>query len=160
MFNSYIQFVKNYYLLVCTYFLTLLVSCKHKINPKVENIVNNISETSYVLRDFPEYSYPCDSLIKTSSTEDLIYLTDNKNVVVRYYAFSGLRKRNYPKIKEIYFNHENDFSIINTSNGACLRGSTSVNRLMLESLDPKYFNSKYGFTKNQFEKIRKTLDEK
>lgn len=147
-------------LIVISFLISFLISCKHKLSPKVENIINNISETSYVLADLPEYSSPCEDLEKVATVEDLVYLTNSDNVVVRYYAFCSLRKKNYPKIKEIYYNHEEDFSIINTSNGACLKNSTSINNLMLQALDPDFLNSKFGFTKKQYEKIRENLDRK
>lgn len=147
-------------LIVFSFFIVLFFSCKHTLTPEVENIVNDISETSFVLINFPEHSYSCEKLINSSTIDDLIYLTKHENVVVRYYAFSGLRKRNYPNIKEIYFDLENDFSIINTSNGACLRESDYLNNLILQSLDPEYFNSEFGFTKKEYKELRESLNKK
>lgn len=133
--------------------ITILISCEHKLNSKVENAVNSMSEETCINTNWTEGNESYKNLLKVATVEDLVYLTDNENGYVRYYSYLGLREKNYPKIKEIYKKHKTDTETINTSNGACLRGSASISNLMLWALDPEDCDCKFGFTQEEYDKI-------
>ncbi len=142
-------------------FLTLLIfniiiSCWHKLDSKVEKAVNILSEETSINTTWSEENEAYKNLLRVATLEDLIYLTEDKNPYVRYYSFLALREKNYPKIKDIYFNHIQDTTeTLNTNNGACLRGTISVNDLMFSNLNPEQNECKYGFTQKEFDKLAK-----
>ena len=135
-------------------FFNIIISCGYKLNSKVENAANVITKKSCVNSDSfwikKDDSYK--NLLKVSTIDDLIYLTDNENPYLRYYAYLGLTEKNYPKIKEIYFKHKIDIESINTTNGACMRAFDDINKLMLWELNPKNSECKYCFTQDEYEK--------
>jgi hypothetical protein len=94
--------------------------------------------------------------MKVASNDDLLYLTNYENPIVRYFAFIGLMERNYPKIDEIYNSHKNDTEVILTSNGACMKNTVAINSLMKEAISQEsiytlYFSkNKYHIKKNQY----------
>ena len=130
------------------------ISCGHKLNSKVENAVNVLSAENLIHLDsfWAKKNESYINLLKVSTIEDLIYLTDSENAYVIYYAYLGLTEKNYPKIKEIYFKHKNDIKSVNTTNGACIKGSMNINRLMLYELNPNDSENKYSFTQNEYDK--------
>jgi hypothetical protein len=133
-------------------FFNIIISCDHKLNSKVENVVNIIAKKtcinsdSFWIREDDNYK----NFLKVSTIEDLVYLTDNENPYVKYYAYLGLVDKNYSKIKEIYFKHKNDIESVYTTNGACLKGYAHINTLMLWELNPKDTVLKYCFTKDEY----------
>jgi len=141
-------------ILLTLLFLNGLISCGHKLNSEVENSVNIIIEKEIINEDSfcirREDSYI--NFLGVSTNEDLVYLTNHENQRIRYYAFLGLIDRNYPKIKEIFFKHENDTAFIYMTNGGCLRNYHNVNKLMIWELNPKDSNFKYRFTKAEYDK--------
>lgn len=134
-------------------FFNIIISCGHKLNYKVENAVNLVTKISCVNSDSfwirKDDSYK--NLLKVSTIEDLVYLTDNENPYVRYYVYLGLIEKNHPKIKEIYLKHKIDIESINTTNGSCMRGFDDVNKLMLWELNPKNSECKYCFTQDEYD---------
>jgi lipopolysaccharide export LptBFGC system permease protein LptF len=131
-----------------------LISCGHKLNSKVEEAVNKVSKEKVVYYAWETQNEAFQNLYKEASLEDLLYLTENENVYVRYYAFIGLRERKYFKIIDIYNKHKNDFEEISTSNGACLSGSNEIRTLMLMALNPE--NPKYKWlTQTEYDKLWK-----
>lgn len=151
--NDNLKIMKNIFLTLLTFNIT--ISCGHKLDSKVENAVNILSKETCINTSWAEENDSYKNLIKVSTFEDLAYLTDNENPYIRYYAFIGLKEKNYPKIKEIYFKHKNDTETICTTNGACLNSSTELNNLMLWALDPEYSDCKYGFTQDEYDRISK-----
>lgn len=135
--------------------ISILISCGHKLDPKVENAVKILSKETSINTIWPQGNEDFKNLLKVATTEDLVYLTENKNPYVRYYSFIGLREKNYPKIKDIFYKFQNDFDGVSTNNGACLRGITSINDLIFYELNPEYHKCKYGFTQKEFDKIAK-----
>lgn len=134
---------------------SVIISCRNKLDSKVENAVNLLSKEKCINTVWAEYNDSYKNLIKAATAEDLVYLTDDENPYIRYYAFIGLIEKNYPKIKEIYFKHKNDTEAISTTNGACLNGSAEINDLMFWALDPKYSHCKFGFTQDEYDKMSK-----
>lgn len=132
--------------------ITLLSSCAHKLSTKVEEAVNEVCKENVVYTHWETTSSAFENLFKVASLDDLVYLTENENPYVRYYAFIGLREKKYSKILEIYKKHKKDFEIINTSNGACLRGNVKVSLLMLRALNPENPNCKW-LTKAEYDKF-------
>ena len=132
----------------------ILISCGHKLNSKVENAVNILSAENLIYFDsfMAKKNESYINLLKVSTVEDLIYLTDNENAYVRFYAYLGLTEKNYPKLKDIYFKHKNDTDNVNTTNGACINGSMSINKLMLYQLNPNDPENKHSFTENEYDK--------
>jgi len=135
--------------------ISILISCGYKLDSKVENAVNILSKETSINTIWPQENEDFKKLLKFATIEDLVYLTKNENVYVRYYSFIGLREKNYPKIKEIFYKFQNDFVAVSTNNGACLKGITSLNDLIFYELNPKYCKYKYGFTQKEFDKIVK-----
>ncbi len=147
------RIVRNIFLMLLTF--NIIISCRNKLDSKVENAVNLLSHEKCINTVWTEDNDSYKNLIKVATVEDLVYLTDSENPYIRYYAFIGLKEKNYPKIKEIYFKHKNDFEAISTTNGACLNGSAEINDLMFWALDPKYSDCKYGFTQDEYDKMAK-----
>jgi len=136
------------YLIFFTLFL--LISCGHKLDSEVEKEVSYISKyETCILADFvferPSYI----NLMTVASNDDLIFLTNDENPVVRYFAFIGLMERNYPKINQIYKSHENDTAVISTSNGACIKNSVSINSLMKDAISKESIYTLY-FSRNKY----------
>lgn len=147
------RIMRNIFLMFLTF--NIIISCRNKLDSKVENAVNLLSQEKCINTVWIEDNDSYKNLIKVATVEDLVYLTDSENPYIRYYAFIGLKEKNYPKIKEIYFKHKNDFEAISTTNGACLNGSAEINDLMFWALDPKYSDCKYGFTQDEYDKMAK-----
>ena len=136
-------------------FLNALISCGHQLNSEVENSINIITEKNNIYGDSfwirREDSYV--NFLRVSTIDDLVYLTNHENQRIRYYAFSGLVDKNYPKIKEIFFKHEHDTAEIYMSDRSCIKNFYNVNVLMLLELNPKDSEFKYCFTQAAYEKI-------
>lgn len=145
--------MKKYILIFCI--ISILISCGHKLDSKVENAVNILSKETAINTSWPQGNDDFKNLLKVATIEDLVSLTENENVNVRYYSFIGLREKNYPKIKEIFYKFQNDYEGVFTNNGACLKGITSLNDLIFYELNPEYHKCKYGFTQKEFAKIAK-----
>lgn len=135
--------------------MAVLISCGHKPDSKVENAVNILSKETSINTSWPQGNDDFKNLLKVATIEDLVYLTENKNVNIRYYSFIGLREKNYPKIKEIFYKLQNDYEGVFTNNGACLKGITSLNDLIFFELNPEHHKCKYGFTQKEFDKKAK-----
>ena len=136
------------YIILFTLFI--LISCGHKLDSEVEKAVSYISKyETCILDDFVFQTPSYVRLMNVASNDDLVYLSNDKNPVVRYFAFIGLMERNYEKINEVYNSHKNDTELISTSNGACLKNSTSVNSLMENAISPESIYSLY-FSKNKY----------
>ena len=136
------------------FIIIVLISCGHKLNSKVEKSIVEISKEDCVILDFEFQNEAFKNLLKVSSIEDLVYLTENEHSYVKYYAFIGLREKNYSKILEIYNAHKHDNETINTSNGACLTENTKIGELMLWALNPE--NPKYKWlSKTEYDKLYK-----
>lgn len=143
------------YLIFFTLFI--LISCGHKLDSEVEKEVSYISKyETCILADFVFQTPSYLNLMTVASNDDLIYLTNDENPVVRYFAFIGLMERNYPKINQIYESHKNDTEVISTSNGACLKNSVSVNSLMKDAISKESIYTLY-FSKNKYYRKKRTL---
>jgi len=139
-------------IILSIFIISLFISCSHKLNSKVEEAVNKISEETVIYPDWETTNEAFENLFKAASLEDLIYLTENENSFVRYYAFIGLREKKYSKILEIYNKHKNNTETIYTSNGACIQGNQKISILMLRALNPE--NSEYRWlTKTEYDKF-------
>ncbi len=145
------------YLIFFTLFV--LVSCEYKLDSEVEKEVSYIRKyETFILDDFVCLTPSYINLMTVASNDDLNYLTNDENPVVRYFAFIGLMERNYPKINQIYKSHENDTEVISTSNGACLENSVPINSLMKDAISKEsiytlYFSKKEYYRKKMNTKI-------
>ena len=143
-------------IIVSIFIIISILSCDHQLNSKVEEAVNKVAKQKVVYPGWETESEAFQNLNKEASVEDLIYLTDNENAYVRYYAFIGLREKKYPKMLDIYKKHKNDFEEISTSNGACINGSNEIRLLMLSAINPE--NPKYKWlTKTEYDKLWEEL---
>ncbi|MDR6969245.1 hypothetical protein J2X31_003272 [Flavobacterium arsenatis] len=141
--------MKKYLIL---FILFILISCGYKLDSEVEKEVSYISEyETCILADFVFHTPSYINLMTVASNDDLIYLTNDENPVVRYFAFIGLMERNYPKINQIYKSHENDTEVISTSNGACIRNSVPLNTLMKDAISKESVYTLY-FSRNKYHK--------
>jgi hypothetical protein len=138
--------IKKYLLLVFIIFL----SC-NKLDPKVETAVNAIRKVTYVIPDWLIRDDEYKNLMNVATNEDLVFLTNDEDAKVRYYAFIGLMERNYPKINEIYQSHKNEEDDVFTSNGACLRNTLPLNFLLTEAIEPGSFYN-LVFSENKYHK--------
>lgn len=84
-------------IILLIFLIHFLTSCKHKLNTKVEEAVNKICEESVVYPDWETKNDAYKNLFKVCTFEDLIYLTDNENSFVKFYAYIGLREKNIRK---------------------------------------------------------------
>jgi len=140
--------------IISIFIIASILSCGHQLNSKVEEAVHIISKEKVVYPSWATENEAFQNLYKQTSLEDLLYLTENENVYVRYYAFIGLREKNYSKILDIYNKHKNDFEEMSTSNGACLGGSFEIRLLMLTALNPE--NPKYKWlSQTKYDKLLK-----
>jgi len=140
------------YLLFFTLFI--IISCGHKLDSNVEKAVSYISKyETCILTDFVFATPSYINLMDVASNDDLIYLTDHENPVVRYFAFIGLMERNYPKTRKIYNSHKKDTEVISTSNGACLKNSVSINSLMKDAISHESVYTLY-FSRNKYHKTK------
>ena len=114
---------------------------------------NNIA----VLMDEADQSNNYQKLLKIATDDDLIYLTENEYPTIRCLAFKALNSRNYRRIREVFYNHKNDNSEIECSNGACLTTPIKVKEFMLEQLNPETA-SKYRFSLKKFESIKERYE--
>ena len=140
------------YLLFFTLFI--LISCGHKLDSNVEKAVSYISKyETCILPDFVFETQSYMNLMAVASNDDLIYLTDHENPVVRYFAFIGLMERNYSNINQIYNAHKSDTEVISTSNRACLKNSVSINLLMNDAISKESIYTLY-FSRNKYHKTK------
>jgi len=91
--------------------------------------------------------------VDATNEDGLLLLTECENSIVRCIAFKALVEKDYPKIREILFKHENDNEYIENLRGHCIRMKESVRLYMLEQLSP-YSNSASRFNKIEYDKIR------
>lgn len=138
-----IEFVSTL-LVIC-----LLISCSDKLDPKVENAISAIREENRIILDFVFKNPKYVELMEVATNEDLVYLTDDENPNVRYFAFIGLLERNHPKVNDVYNKHKKDEEKIETSNGACLINSIPINVLMEEAMSTESVYS-VVFSKNKY----------
>lgn len=131
------------------------ISCSkhesHKLSTEVKNLAGSFSQESVFLdkNDFEKYN----SLLKLTTNEDLISLTNHKKPTVRCYAFEALCERNYPEIREIFYNHENDTTESVIVGGGCIRDNISVRAYMFMALHPVSSKSKYKFSRTEFDPL-------
>ncbi|CAD0007603.1 hypothetical protein [Flavobacterium salmonis] len=145
--------MKKYILAFCI--ISILISCGHTLDSKVKSAVDILSKETSINTSWPQGNDDFKNLLKVATIEDLLYLTENENVNIRYYSFIGLKEKNYPKIKEMYYKFQKDYEAVYTNNGACLKGISSLNDLIFFELNPQHYKSKYGFTQKEFDKIGK-----
>ena len=134
------KFLKN---IILAMFFILSGSCsfaQKQINGTVANAVremaeNNIYETSCNVGFAGSVSsqYQRFKLLLSSATPaQLIALaTNNKNPIVRLYAFQALKKRNINTSNSLIEKFKNDHTEVNKLNG-CLGEKTTVNLLTAE----------------------------
>ena len=85
------------YIILFTLFI--LISCGHKLDSEVEKAVSYISKyETCILDDFVFQTPSYVRLMNVASNDDLVYLSNDKNPVVRYFAFIGLMERNYERL--------------------------------------------------------------
>jgi hypothetical protein len=123
----------------------------YKLTKKVQNTVDSLSVIKVVyLRGTIRF----DNLLKVSSVKDLVYLTKNKNPYIRCYAFNGLSKNNYTKLKEIFFEHLKDTSVVQTRY-ECTGERLTVMNFMLNHFHPKNIGVENKFNEVDFKKYYK-----
>ena len=134
--------------------LGIITACSdrhdYKLNSQASQIVDSLSRDS-VLFDRSIYKYV--NLLKVATNEDLVHLTYHEKPIVRCYAFTGLAERNYPKIRDVFFDHINDTTQTVYINAGHLQDYTFVRTYMLLTLHPVSSKSKYKFTRPEFDPI-------
>jgi hypothetical protein len=124
---------------------------RHTLTKEVQNAVDSLSLIDEIrLRGTKRF----DDLLKVAADEDLLFLTNNKNPNIRCYAFNGLAANKYPGLREVFFEHLLDTSVIQTRY-ECTGERTTVMNYMLHYFHPKNIGVKDKFTEDQYEQYSK-----
>src|SRR5690606_27645697 len=91
--------------------------------------------------------------LNVASSEDLVYLTYHRKPLIRCYAFTGLVEKNYPKIRDVFFDHLNDTVQKVYINAGHLQNHSLVRTYMMLELHPVSSKSDYKFTRPEFDSI-------
>ena len=136
----------------------MLISCSKKENSELSEqtklIVDNISRDS-IMFDSSESWNKYLKLLGNASTEELVDLTTHKKPIVRCFAFDALCVKEYPKIREIFYYHENDTIESVAISSGCIRDRSLVRTYMFIALHPVSSNSKYKFSRKEFDSMYK-----
>jgi hypothetical protein len=123
----------------------------YELTSKVQNAVDSLAVINEIrLRGTKRF----DDLLKVVSNQDLVFLTKNKSPNIRCYAFNGLIKNKYPKLKNIFLEHLKDTSIVQTRY-ECTGQRTTVMNFMLNYFYPKNIGVKDKFSEVEYEKYNK-----
>lgn len=152
--------IKSFFILI---FLSLIITfcgkdseskkqkTQHRLTIEVQNAVDSLSLIDEIrLRGTKRF----DDLLKVASNQDLVFLTKNKNPKIRCYAFNGLIKNKYPELKNVFFEHLKDTSVIQTRY-ECTGQRTTVMNFMLNYFHPKNIGVKDKFSEVEYEKYIK-----
>jgi hypothetical protein len=124
---------------------------QHKLTIEVQNAVDSLSLIDEIrLRGTKRF----DDLLKVASNQDLVFLTKNKNPKIRCYAFNGLIINKYPELKNIFFEHLKDTSVIQTRY-ECTGERTTVMNFMLNYFHPQNIGVKNKFSEIEYNKYNK-----
>jgi hypothetical protein len=127
---------------------------KHKLTTEVQNAVDSLSLIDEIrLRGTKRF----DDLLKVASNQDLVFLTNNKNPKIRCYAFNGLIINKYPELKNIFFEHLKDTSVIQTRY-ECTGERTTVMNFMLNHFHPQNRAVKNKFSEAEYNKFNKIAE--
>lgn len=135
----------------------MLISCSKKENYELSKqtklVVEELSHDSIIFSSGSWNKYL--KLLGVASTEELIYLTSHKKPIVRCYAFDALCAKDYPKIREIFYSHENDTIESVAVSAGDIRDRSLVRTYMFLALHPVTSSSKYKFSRKEFNPIFK-----
>lgn len=127
---------------------------QHSLTIEVQNAVDSLSLIDEIrLLGTKRF----DDLLKVASNQDLVFLTKNKNPKIRCYAFRGLIKNKYPKLKNVFFEHLKDTSAIQTRY-ECTGERTTVMNFMLNYFHPKNIGVKNKFSEVEYNKYKKIAE--
>lgn len=98
-------------------------------------------------------------LIKVSTEEDLIRLTDHVNPAIRCYAFKALIEKKYKNANSILINHLYDKQTLVDNNKGCIKTFQRVNSFMFREITSNS-NYKYKLDSIEYLKIEKIIFEK
>lgn len=135
-----------------------LVSYKisnHKLSQNVQKLVDSLAIIEFVDYD-QKKNRRYQELIKNTTLNDLIFLTDYKVPEIRCYAFVALTDKNYSKIKEVFYEHRND-SVLIKSGMYDMVGHESVAGFMLQQIHPVGSKNKYRFGRKEFDENYKKI---
>jgi hypothetical protein len=147
--------------------LSLATYSQKKIRPRILRICKDLQadtgllhlggRVGYALKpEKNKYVRNYKKLIRIASNEELISLTNHTDKTIVLYAYSVLRKREYPNLKDIFLNNIADTSTIWVTGG-----STGViwrvNEYMLSSLDPNYSKGTLYLSKEEFNSYQKQI---
>lgn len=127
----------------------------HKLSPNVQRLVDSLAVIEYVGYD-QEKNKRYQELIKNTTLNDLIFLTDYKIPEIRCYAFVALVDKNYSKIRKVFYEHQNDSTLVK-SGMYDMVGHESVVGFMLQQIHPSGSKNKYRFGRKEFDENYKRI---
>lgn len=89
---------------------------------------------------------------KETSIDDLILMTECEKPIIRCFAYKMLIEKDYPKIRELLFKHQNDSETIDVYHLPCIRMNQGVKFYMLQQLDP-FSKSKMKFNRVEYYRV-------
>lgn len=127
----------------------------YKLNSNVQKLVDSLAVIEYVGYD-EKNNKRYQELIKNSTLEDLIFLTNYKIPEIRCYAFDALENRNYPKIKKIFYEHQNDTALVESRMYDMILHE-SVASFMLQQIHPAGSKNSYRLSRKEFDENFKKI---
>ncbi len=86
---------------------------------------------------------------KETNIDDLVLMTECENPIIRCFAYKMLVEKDYSKIRELLFKHQNDNETIDVYHPPCTRMNQSVKFYMLQQLEP-FSDCKMRFNKGEY----------
>lgn len=127
---------------------------KHRLTTDVKNAVDSLSLIDEIRM---RRTLRFENLLKVASNEDLVFLTNDKNPNIKCYAFIGLSRNNYPKLKDIFLEHIKDTSVVKTRY-ECTGERLTVMNFMLNFFHPKNIGVKNKFNESEYKKYLKIAE--
>ncbi|WP_284652579.1 hypothetical protein [Flavobacterium terrisoli] len=125
---------------------------KDKLDKKVQIAVDSLSKEKLVLLDETSENRKFKALQNIASNDDLVFLTEHDNALLRCYAFRGLAERNYSEIRELFHTHLKDTATVTVHlSGTCTRVKMPVHGFMLDQLHPSA-KCKYKLSRSEYDK--------
>jgi len=142
-----------------------MLGCSKKENYKPTVKLDSILKNEKLRKDYTEFRFEnvCLSLgmekkqsfvkfLKKTSIDDLLLMTECEKPIVRCVAFKILAERNYSRIHELLFKHQNDNEYLEVYYPPCIRMNEMVKVYMLEQLGP-FSDSKMKFNRAEYDQI-------
>jgi len=145
--------------------LLFIVSCSRKTDYKPTVKLDSILKNEKLKKDYAEFRFDNVYLVlgiekkqsfvkfsKEASIDDLVLMTECEKPIVRCFAFKVLAERDYSKIRELLFKHQNDNEYLDVYHPPCVRMNEMVKVYMLQQLDP-FSNCKMKFSRAEYDQI-------